>query len=329
MCLILVRNPKVDLPFNKVQTAVKNNPDGWGYVIPDRGQMEIRRFYSGKDTDPDEVAKFLEDNKNQKIYLHLRYATAGTKSRENVHPFPVLTKRKHGAQVMVMHNGTYSAYKKSDQEESDTRLFTQEVLTPILHRFSKNCSKKTLLQDPVVAQVLEKFNEGWSRLVLIDPYGNDLKLGEGYQEDGYWTSNNYSFKEDHRKPAVTTSQQPTGSYTGYSTWDSKTNTATYKPWPSTKPAYSPPAVINGHNIAPKETKPPTPTSAEAAPVLKDTDILSTAEAQTFLDAYKMDSWDDFMALSVDDYEELCLDHPELMARCIQDLMFLLYCDRKV
>lgn len=327
MCLILVRDPKVDLPFNKVQTAVMNNPDGWGYVIPDRGQMEIRRFYSGKNTDPETVAKFLEDNKNQKVYLHLRYATAGTKSKENVHPFPVLTKRKHGVQVMVMHNGTYSAYKKPNQVQNDTRLFTEAVLTPILHRFSKNCSKKTLLQDPVVAQVLKKFNEGWSRLVLIDPYGNDLKLGEGHQEDGYWTSNDYSFKEDHRKPVITPSEQPDRFYTGYTTWDANSKTTTYKPWPPKKP--TPPAVINSHNITPKETKPLTSTSAEAAPVLKDTDILSTDEAQTFLEAYGMESWDDFMALTVDDYEELCMDHPELMARCIQDLMFLLYSGGKV
>ena len=143
MCLILVRDANVELPYEQVCTAVRNNPDGWGYVIPDRGDMEIRRFYNGENTDPDDVARFLDDNINQKIYLHLRYATAGAKSKANVHPFPVLTKRKHGTQVMAMHNGTYSDYRPNKgSQKSDTAIFVEEVLTPILARFAKNNSKK-------------------------------------------------------------------------------------------------------------------------------------------------------------------------------------------
>lgn len=315
MCLIVVREPNIELPFDRLETAVKNNPDGWGYVIPDRGQMEIRRFYSGEDTDPDKVAKFLEDNKEQKVYLHLRYATAGAKSKENVHPFPVLTKRKHGAQIMVMHNGTYSNYKpEAGGTDSDTKRFTEQVLTPILNRFAKNCSKKTLLIDPVVAQVLEKFNEGWSRLVLMDAYGNDLKLGEGTQQEGYWVSNDYSFNVNHRKPTVFTS--PTG--------------------------YMPPTQVKSYhpvrNITPSKSKAITtpttyvsvkPTSAQAQPVVPDEHSLTTEGCQSFLDSYGLDSFKDFMQLTTDDYEELCYDHPELMARCVRDLLFLLYNQKKV
>lgn len=202
MCLILIKEPEYEIDFSRLRTAVVNNPHGWGYVIPDRGKLEIRRFYDKDGTNPDDVAKVLEDAIDQRVFLHLRWATAGNNSKFNCHPFPVLKQRRDGMQVWLMHNGTISDFKgDSQQVESDTHRFTKEIMTPLLQRTMKYTGKKACISDPFVHDIMKKYAGGFSKLVLVDNYGNHSIVGDGTSEEGYWASNDYSFTPGHRQPS--------------------------------------------------------------------------------------------------------------------------------
>jgi len=200
MCLILIRNPGVEIDYINIEAAAENNPHGWGYVIPDRGKLEIRRHYDAKGTDPDDVMRVIEDNQNNQLFLHLRFCTHGDKSKANVHPFPALQKRKDGMQVWVMHNGTVAGYKDAGAL-SDTYHFTNKMINPLLRRFMAFNGKEHLLRDPMLGEIIEKYAGSWSKFVLIDEYGNHRIIGDGHvAKPGLWLSNEYSFKPKYRYP---------------------------------------------------------------------------------------------------------------------------------
>src|SRR5438045_8963039 len=99
MCVIIVRQPGVTLPFDKLQTACKVNAHGWGLAVVDRGRIELSHQLTAEGNNPDGVARALEDASDQLALLHLRFVTAGDKSLENCHPFRVLRHSLHGLDV--------------------------------------------------------------------------------------------------------------------------------------------------------------------------------------------------------------------------------------
>jgi hypothetical protein len=344
MCLILAREPKVELPYENVKHAVLNNPDGWGYIIPDRGKLEIRRHFNPKGTDPDDVYGVLEDNPDSHVFLHLRFCTAGSKNKDNVHPFPALTQRKDGMQVWLMHNGTVNEFKPAAKDHfSDTYHFTDKVVTPLLRRVVGFTGKKALLQDPFVNQVIEKFANNWSKFLLVDNYGNFTTVGEGVQKEGYWLSNEYSFTPRYREPVKKNTYYHGGAEYSYEDWPPK-KTYSYPTANAPKPALAAPAPAPQPDIedveyeeVAKDLASPSPfgplggdgeataSSTEKdqppVPTWPDEKKLELVERAKFHEMLGLESYHDLKSLNEQDILDMVTEYPEVMTVLIQDLIW--------
>lgn len=206
MCNIMVLAPGVMIPKDRLYNCVWNNPDGYGLVLknPEAKRVEvIRKLSEDKENDPKEIYDLLEDNKELWRYLHVRYKTEGGINKENLHPFDSYVSDKR--RVLFMHNGTLSDWKSRDRivtengirtelypeekEKSDSYLFNERFLRPLLLRMQGEHGHGDIT-DIVTQTVIEKFwNSTMSKGILIssdqDHYlinkkeWKELDFGEG------------------------------------------------------------------------------------------------------------------------------------------------------
>jgi hypothetical protein len=200
MCVIIYRQPNTTIDFEKLRSACTVNPDGMGLISIDRGKLELRKHFTGKGNSPETLQKFFEDTKDLHVYAHLRYRTKGATDKENVHPFGVLKKAKHGVDLQFMHNGTLSDYGTNSM--CDSKHFVKSFLSPLSERLLKTFDAPgDLLHDPVYKAILEKYAGRSGVFLLADNLGNHqiINYNEGKEFDGWWASNEYSFNRFHRE----------------------------------------------------------------------------------------------------------------------------------
>jgi hypothetical protein len=327
MCLILIRDPGVEVNFDDIKNTCENNPHGWGYVIPDRGKLEIRRYFNPNGNDPDEAYRVLDEARDQQVFMHFRFCTHGDRNKANVHPFPALQKRKDGMQVWVMHNGTVQGFKEKGNM-SDTYHFTDKLIAPLLRRFMKYTGKQRLLNDPMLPPIIEKFAGGWSKFVLIDEYGNYQIIGDGTEhKPGLWLSNDYSFKAKYRYPEKKETKACT-------VWEDKDDDyGTYR-YGHGYPNYvgDSKSWIDDYNKEKEEAKVQPPFTAdsskagttsciEKSEVAEDPIDLETAE--TFCDVLGFRDIKEVVLLSEAQIFELITEYPEHMVLLVRDLALAL------
>lgn len=309
MCLILAKEANAIVDQDKIKTAVLNNPDGWGYVIPMEGVGPVSgKFFDPDGTNPDDVLKFLEDAVSEKVYLHLRYTTIGETSFDNCHPFDVLKKDVDGQSMYLMHNGTLHNFKPdSGATLSDTAVFTNEIVVPLAQRFAA-FDDAPVLEDPLFTEIIDKYINGASKVVLIDEIGNDARLGSKGHEfkdpsgKKWWVSNTYSFNPKHRTPTTTTPIKET-----LMEWNSETNT-----WEDTGHT---PNTFQGYT-------PHTPsTSMDYA---KTHEELGASARKTIIEEWSLDSLNDLCSLSAEDLQGIVIDHPDDAVMLILALQEELY-----
>lgn len=195
MCVIIHRNPNIIIDPEKIESACKVNPDGYGLSIIDRGKMETVKKYDAKGNNASEVIRLMEEGKGYPLFLHLRFSTKGKKDEDNCHPFEVFSDGSY--KVMLMHNGTLSSM--GDANRSDTREFAEDYLKPLVRAFYE-IEGEGILVDKHFEKIIEHFRSAGSVFTLYDSNGESLKLGKGYEHEGWWSSNEYSFNRSHREP---------------------------------------------------------------------------------------------------------------------------------
>jgi hypothetical protein len=217
MCVIIYRKPNATIDFNKIESACKVNSDGMGLIAIDRGKLELRKFFTGKGNDPETVAKFLEESKDLHVYAHLRYRTKGATDKENVHPFGVLKKARHGIDVQFMHNGTLQDF--GTDKWCDSKHFVKSLLTPLSEKLLKSMEPTELLHDDTYCTILEKYAGRGSVFLLADNEGGHriINYDNGKEFDGWWASNEYSFNAYHRTPKK--EEKTYGYWTGKNNWE--------------------------------------------------------------------------------------------------------------
>lgn len=217
MCVIIEREPGVVIPTEKLDTACEINKHGFGILYAENGHLRVIR--SLKNNDAKVVADHLQKLKNRKVWVHLRHATVGAVSKENSHPFILLSRKHHIMDLAMMHNGTLYSYKPTDQnaKESDTLLFAKDFVAPVALRFSASCKQK-LLADEFFQKFL-KHEVGFTSVVmLVDGNGQTLCINrdKGKEYDGWWASNDYSFQTTHyRHSSAQSHHSRTGWDEGY------------------------------------------------------------------------------------------------------------------
>lgn len=202
MCLIIQREPNFELPYDKFESAILNNPHGYGLTFPDDKGLTV--FRTPEEPDPEKLYRLVnEELIDKKLMLHLRYTTVGETVLRNAHPFPILEKKTDGVDLRMAHNGTLGKYRpKNGSSESDTRVFVREFVRPLFKRMARAMEPEELLSDDFLKIILEDQLTTASVLTFLDGDGNTLICNEtgngGKKEDGWYYSNTYSFNPKHR-----------------------------------------------------------------------------------------------------------------------------------
>jgi hypothetical protein len=204
MCVIIAKNPGVEVPFNKLKNACRTNTDGFGLMTLKDGKFLIERQFEEGGNDPEKIARLLEPFKDEKVYLHLRFRTSGAKAIEAVHPFKIMDKKKDGADLYLMHNGTINAYDKGMTGLPDSYHYGVEVVKPLYdvweHRW-----EGSPLDDPKFQFYLSMtLKSDWSRVLLLDSYGSEYIINKdrGKEFEWGWASNDSYFADPYVHPVT-------------------------------------------------------------------------------------------------------------------------------
>ncbi|SHH47644.1 class II glutamine amidotransferase [Bradyrhizobium erythrophlei] len=218
MCVIIHRLPNIIIPSDKIESACIVNADGFGLAVADRGKIELIKELNPKGNDPERVLKLLEETKDLPILLHLRYKTVGAVNEANCHPFVVTTDADDGIDIVMCHNGTMNQFNITGNDFSDSYMFNEMLLKPLLERSlcSPDVDPEAVLDDELLQLVLNEFVPSSSIVSLLDGNGKSLHIHEtsGFEHEGWWSSNNYSFNTQHRVKSVTTFPNSTTTYYG-------------------------------------------------------------------------------------------------------------------
>jgi len=143
MCIIVFKPAGVALPPREnLETAFSNNPDGAGYMIaPPSGGVFIRKGFFKFEEFYEALVEDYERFGGESLHvaMHMRIATSGEVNARMCHPFPLPLEReewKREGEILwttapgaVVHNGVLFSPRG---EESDTYIFTRDILTPLL-----------------------------------------------------------------------------------------------------------------------------------------------------------------------------------------------------
>jgi hypothetical protein len=200
MCVIILRNPGIQIPQAMLESACIVNPDGWGIAIADRGKLTLQKGLD-KTNNPEVIGKILEDAKDLPLMLHLRYVTAGDRSLNNCHPFQSLKKDEDGIDVAFCHNGTLWQWKETGSSYSDSWHLNENFVRPLYQRVAKYTGPDEALKDEFAIRMLESEAGNNSLFGLIDGNGVQVAINHasGTEHEGWWSSNDYSFNISHRE----------------------------------------------------------------------------------------------------------------------------------
>lgn len=212
MCVIIVKKPSIQIPFEKIDTACYVNNDGWGLsVLQDNNKLLTFKQFNPKGNDPQEIYDLMEKHKEHTQFLHLRYTTKGAKNIDNCHPFTLIDEDDY--QLHLMHNGTLS-FQKFDipGDQSDTRAFCEQYAAPTAKAFYAIAGKDLMNNEPFIRMMDHFITSSWYFL-LYDNLGNYRVLGgtgawfdqdnkplKDATDGNWWASNTYSFNQYHRQP---------------------------------------------------------------------------------------------------------------------------------
>jgi hypothetical protein len=192
MCVIIDKDPGVEIPFDKLELACDINKHGFGLAWVGKKKLEAIR--SIETNDAKAIAKELAAFKDMRCFLHLRHVTEGQLIMENNHPFFLLKDT-----IGFMHNGTLWDWVPKEKQFSDSLCYARNFLEPL----AKRCyaSEKQVLEDPFFVKLVTKSIPNLSQSVFLffDVAGRTLRVQEqhGKQFEGWWASNEYSFNPNH------------------------------------------------------------------------------------------------------------------------------------
>lgn len=174
MCLLIVKTEKAVIPSAYLQAASKANPHGCGIAWSDGGKVYAEKSPKWGHL---EIAERLAKLGDVPAIIHFRFATHGSMTAENTHPFPL----PRG--IFAAHNGVISGQQMKG-DESDTRAFLRVHVAPWIKKGVAPDSK-TLL-DHIELQM-----GGGNKIAMLAPDGRYSIAGEslGHWHSGAWYSN--------------------------------------------------------------------------------------------------------------------------------------------
>lgn len=194
MCVIIHRQAGKDVPFEMLKNAVLRNRDGFGLITHlGSGELDVRHEFNPKGNDPEFIQSLMLDAKDYPVSLHLRFSTAGEKSKENCHPFKVGSKDIIGRDVYFFHNGTMSQFQ-TRTGPSDSNLFAQAIVQHAV-KMAVDAYGEDWAKSPSLEQILSYYAGTYSVFTLVDSFEGHMVINRdlGKTFDGWWASNNSYF----------------------------------------------------------------------------------------------------------------------------------------
>jgi predicted glutamine amidotransferase len=193
MCLIAYAPSKSLISMESLANAYENNKDGWGicYQDPTTNQLVIQKSLLGFDNFKEAWAEVPDD---AHVGVHFRWRTHGDLSVDNVHPYMILDKANGDpVDLALMHNGVISYIHKSGDPRSDTQMYVDLILRPILKDNWK------LIYNESFSSLVERDISSGSKFLILPSEGapvifNEDSGHEDKEQPGVWYSNSYSIK---------------------------------------------------------------------------------------------------------------------------------------
>lgn len=210
MCMLCVVPPNVIPSRSKLENSALNNPHGFGFaiVVP-----KEKRIISERTMNADEsINRFLElrgQYPDGYAMWHARYATHGTQTIDNCHPFKLGGK---DPLTYVAHNGVLPTIETKGENRSDTRIFAEDILPKM--------GGILALDNEQMYNVIENFTSGSKICVLsVDPRAQHqcyiLHEDRGVVDGaGVWWSNDSCYLDwGWSSYSSKTTLKPLGKYT--------------------------------------------------------------------------------------------------------------------
>jgi glutamine amidotransferase len=172
MCLLTFIPDYVTPDMDRFKVAAQSNPDGFGFAIH-TGRSVIRRH----SMDFSQLADQFTDLRTQHqgpATFHFRFATHGSETLDNCHPFLLGGDRE----TVMAHNGILPVQIAKGDTRSDTRVFAEDYMP--------NLGGVVSLDDPEYWVKLEAWARG-SKLVFLT--ANPDAKSDWYilnESDGHW-----------------------------------------------------------------------------------------------------------------------------------------------
>lgn len=142
MCILSYIPAGVSADTDDLMNGGLANPDGHGWAIAAGSRMIV-----GKSLDLIEALETFEkahkNNPGSPALFHSRWATHGSVSVDNVHPFVMGGSR---GRTVVAHNGILprSAHPAKGDDRSDTRLFADDILSTRYRRLDRTRARQAM-----------------------------------------------------------------------------------------------------------------------------------------------------------------------------------------
>lgn len=183
MCMLCVVNPGVIPDRDKLENSALNNPHGFGFaiVVPDEERIIVERTMDADES----INNFLNLRKKYMdgyALWHARYATHGSKTVANCHPFKVGKDKR----TYLAHNGIIDIPMDDKDDRSDTRVFAEDFLPAI--------GGVTALDNDLVWDMAQRYTNGSKVAILtVHPDAKHqlylLHANKGEEIEGVWWSN--------------------------------------------------------------------------------------------------------------------------------------------
>ncbi len=174
MCLsILNKRGSAKIPYAHFKQAWNGNKDGGGIsyyknkkTIIEKTMSNCKTFYS--------LYNHAYNESDGDILIHFRYATHGTISVENTHPFKI------GANTTFIHNGMLPHMELRHEKHSDTYMLN-EMMKKLPVGF---------IREEKSRNIIENYIGGGNKLVFLH-HGVGYIINEkaGHWKNGSWYSN--------------------------------------------------------------------------------------------------------------------------------------------
>ena len=166
MCILIVKPAGVGLPpQHLLERYAQRNPHGFGYATGAKTYktMSYKAFLR-------EIAK---EDASEAMLIHFRYATHGSKKKNNCHPF-----KDEATGVVFAHNGILPVQPIGDMTDSETAfrwLFQPHIAQGGIYSRALAKEVKSII--------------GGSKVAFINALGQIKTFGEFTEVDGIYYSN--------------------------------------------------------------------------------------------------------------------------------------------